>query len=432
MKTKAVRLHGENDLRLEELDLPPLKDDEILARVISDSICMSSYKATVQGARHKRVPNDVATHPIVIGHETAGEIVEVGAKWRDKFAPGDRFGLQPAIDHPAILNGLGAPGYSYEYMGGAATYVNIPKEVMEQDCLLPYDGPAFYLASLAEPMSTIVGTFHAMYHTEKFKYEHHMGILEGGKLAILAGAGPMGLGAVDYAIHGDRKPGLIVVTDIDGDRLARAERLIPPAEAEQHGVTLHYVNTGGDDPGEAARRTGDPVGHLKELTNGHGFDDVLVFAPVPALFEQADRILAYDGCLNFFAGPTDPTMSAKLNIYDVHYSSHHVMGTSGGGTEDMKEALDLMSSGRINPSAMITHIGGLDAAAQTTQNLPSIPGGKKLIYPGIAMELTAIEEFAQKGREAPLFAELARITEGHAGLWSPEAERFLLENAPAI
>ena len=425
MKTQAVRLHGENDLRLEELDLPPLQDDEILARVISDSICMSSYKATVQGARHKRVPDNVAEHPIVIGHETAGEIIEVGAKWRDTFSPGERFGLQPAIDHPAILNGLGAPGYSYEYMGGAATYVIIPKEVMEQNCLLPYDGPAFYLASLAEPMSTIVGTFHAMYHTEKFKYEHLMGIVEGGNLAILAGAGPMGLGAVDYAIHADRKPGLIVVTDIDADRLARAERLIPPAEAERHGVTLHYVNTGA--PGTAG-----PVERLTEISGGHGFDDVLVFAPVPAVFEQADQILAYDGCLNFFAGPTDPSVSAKLNIYDVHYSSHHVMGTSGGGTEDMKEALDLMSAGRINPSAMITHVGGLNATAQTTQNLPNIPGGKKLIYPGIELELTAIDDFPKRGKDEPLFGELARITERHNGLWSPEAERFLLENAPAI
>jgi threonine dehydrogenase-like Zn-dependent dehydrogenase len=60
MKTKAVRIYGKNDLRLEEFELPALKDDEILAHVISDSICMSSYKAAKQGADHKRVPNDVA------------------------------------------------------------------------------------------------------------------------------------------------------------------------------------------------------------------------------------------------------------------------------------------------------------------------------------------------------------------------------------
>ena len=56
MKTKAVRLYGKNDLRLEEFDLPEIKDDEILVRVISDSICMSSYKAAIQGEDHKLVP----------------------------------------------------------------------------------------------------------------------------------------------------------------------------------------------------------------------------------------------------------------------------------------------------------------------------------------------------------------------------------------
>ena len=64
MKTKAVRIYGKNDLRLEEFELPEIREDEILAKVISDSICMSSYKAAIQGADHKRVPNDVAENPV--------------------------------------------------------------------------------------------------------------------------------------------------------------------------------------------------------------------------------------------------------------------------------------------------------------------------------------------------------------------------------
>jgi threonine dehydrogenase-like Zn-dependent dehydrogenase len=82
MKTKAVRIYGKKDLRLEEFDLPELKDDEILASVISDSICMSSHKAALQGADHKRVPNDVNINPTIIGHEFAGVILEVGKKWQ--------------------------------------------------------------------------------------------------------------------------------------------------------------------------------------------------------------------------------------------------------------------------------------------------------------------------------------------------------------
>jgi len=87
MKTKAIRLYGKEDLRLEEFELPAIKEDEILASVVSDSICMSSYKAAHQGTDHKRIPNDVAENPIIIGHEFSGEIIEVGAKWQHKFKP---------------------------------------------------------------------------------------------------------------------------------------------------------------------------------------------------------------------------------------------------------------------------------------------------------------------------------------------------------
>jgi threonine dehydrogenase-like Zn-dependent dehydrogenase len=131
MKTKAVRLYGKKDLRLEEFELPQIKDDEILAKVVTDSLCMSSYKAASQATDHKRVPDDVAENPIIIGHEFAGELVEVGAKWADKFQAGDKFSIQPALyyeDGPVGV--LSAPGYSYQHIGGDATYVIIPNEVM--------------------------------------------------------------------------------------------------------------------------------------------------------------------------------------------------------------------------------------------------------------------------------------------------------------
>ncbi|MGE5607295.1 MAG: L-sorbose 1-phosphate reductase, partial [Bacteroidota bacterium] len=68
MKTRAVRLYGKRDLRLDEFELPEIREDEILVRVVSDSICMSSYKAAILGCDHKRVPKDIAVHPIIIGH----------------------------------------------------------------------------------------------------------------------------------------------------------------------------------------------------------------------------------------------------------------------------------------------------------------------------------------------------------------------------
>lgn len=419
MKTTAVRLYGQNDLRMETFELPAIKDDEILVKVISDSICMSSYKAAIQGSNHKRVPNDIDVNPIIIGHEFCGEIIEVGAKWADQFKAGEKFGIQPAISYHGTLM---TPGYAFPNVGGASQYAVIIPEVMEQDCLLHYNGNAYFYGSLAEPLSCIIGTFHAQYHTKMGSYKHEMGIVEGGNLAILAGAGPMGLGAIDYAIHCDRKPGLLVVTDIDQARLDRAASIYTVEEAAKNGVKLVYMNTKCDDP----------VAALMALTDGHGYDDVMVFAPVAPLIEQGDKILAFDGCLNFFAGPTNPNLSAMFNFYNVHYAAHHLVGTSGGNTDDMNEALDMISKGLLTPSGMITHIGGLNATAESTLNLPKIPGGKKLIYTHIAMDLTAIDDFAKKGETDPLFKKLAEICAANNNLWCPEAEEYLLANAPAI
>ena len=69
MKTKAVRMYGKDDLRLEEYELPEIKDDEILVKIMSDSICMSTYKLVDQGKAHKRCPQNVDTNPVIIGHE---------------------------------------------------------------------------------------------------------------------------------------------------------------------------------------------------------------------------------------------------------------------------------------------------------------------------------------------------------------------------
>ncbi len=420
MNTKAVRIHGVNDLRLEEFDLPPLGDDQILARIVSDSICMSSHKLAMQGDRHKRVRAPLAEQPIIIGHEFCGEIAEVGAKWAHRFKPGMRFAIQPALNYQGTL---WAPGYSYPYIGGDATWVIIPNEVMEMDCLLEYKGDAFFMGSLAEPVSCIVGAYHAQYHTTPGSYKHNMGIREGGSLALLASVGPMGLGAIDYAINGPRKPARIIVTDIDQARLDRARALISPESAKSKGIELIYVNT---------RDMNDPVAALRHLNDDALFDDVFVFAPVRGLVEMADRLLAHDGCLNFFAGPTDPEFSAQLNFYNVHYESHHLVGTSGGNTDDMRESLEMMARGLLRPEAMITHIGGLNAVAQTTIDLDKIPGGKKLIYTHKKLDLVAIADFAERGKTEPFYEALADITARHHGLWCKEAEDYLLAHAPDI
>jgi L-sorbose 1-phosphate reductase len=420
MKTKAVRIYGKKDLRLEEFELPELKEDEILAHVISDSICMSSHKAALQGAEHKRVPDDIHINPTIIGHEFAGVLLQVGKKWQHKFEPGQKFSIQPAMNQMGTLN---APGYSYRFIGGDATHIIIPPIVMEADCLLPYDGEAYFPASLSEPMSCITGAFHASYHISPGTYVHEMGIRNGGKMAILAGVGPMGLGAIDYALHQDRKPGLLVVTDIDDNRLSRASTIFTHEHAGKAGVQLIYVNTG---------NMNDSVKYLRDLTGGKGFDDVFVFAPVKPVIELGDAILGFDGCLNFFAGPTNPEFKAEFNFYNVHYAFTHIVGTSGGNTDDMRESLNLMGEGRINPAIMITHVGGLDAVVDTTLRLPQIPGGKKLIYTNISMPLASLYNLGELGKKNAFYAGLHEIVSKNDYIWSLEAERYLLANAKPI
>lgn len=420
MNTKALRIYGKSDLRLEEFELPPMKDCEILAKIVSDSVCMSSYKAAMQGADHKRVPNNVAENPTILGHEMCGEILEVGEKWKDKFHPGQRFVLQAALNYKGSLD---APGYSYSYIGGDATYVVIPNEVMEMDCLIPFDCEAFFQGSTVEPLSCVIAAYQACYHTTNGVYEHRMGIEPNGKMAILAGVGPMGLAAIDYILHAEKHPSRLIVTDIDDARLERAASILTVEEAAKNGIELTYLNTG---------KCEDPVADLMELSGGTGYNDVLVFAPVAPVIAQGDRILARDGCLNFFAGPQNPDFSAPLNFYNVHYAFTHVVGTSGGNSNDMRIAIDMMERGRLTPEILITHIGGLNAARETTLNLPKIPGGKKLIYTHIDFPLTAISDFAELGKNDPLFAELARLVAENNGLWSVSAEKYLLAHAKSI
>ena len=424
MKTRAVRLYGKKDLRLEEFDLPAIKDDEILAKVVSDSLCMSSYKASSQGTDHKRIPDDVSENPIIVGHEFAGELIEIGSKWKDKFKAGDKFSIQPALNYEdGPVGRLSAPGYSYPYIGGNATYVIIPNEVMEKDCLLPYHGEGFYPASLAEPLSCVIGTMHANYHITPGSYVHKMEIVDGGKMAILAGVGPMGLAAINYVLHReDRRPSLLVVTDIDQTRLDRAASLYTVDFAASRGIDLQYINTS---------TMKDANAELRALTDGKGYDDVFVFAPVRPVVEQGDAILGFDGCLNFFAGPNDPNFKAELNFYNVHYAYTHIVGTSGGNNEDMLEALDMMAKG-LDPAGLITHIGGLNAVADATNHLPEIPGGKKLIYTHITMPLTPITDFAKLGETNDVFKQLALICDKNKGLWSVEAETYLLENSDKL
>ncbi len=417
MKTTAVRMYGAMDLRLETFELPPLGEDEILMRVVSDSLCTSTYKAVLQGSAHKRVPSDIGENPVIIGHEMCGEIAAVGKNIGSRWQVGQRAVIQPALK---LENGHDV-GYSFQYIGGSATYVVVPAVVLERGCLLPFEGDAFFQGSLVEAFGCILRGYKGFYHTDYENYKRTDGAKSGGRLAILGGTGPMGLGAVEMAV-GSVGVCQIVVTDLNPERLSWAARQCSAEYAREKGVSLQYLNTGVLE---------DPVQTLIAASEG-GFDDVFVMAPVPELFSMAEQICRVDGCINFFAGPAQHELPGSLNLYRVHYDGIHVVGTAGSIPQDTEETIALIEQKRIRPEVLVSHICGLSAVPEAIFSMKTPAGAKKVCYPELDLPMIALDELPQRGKTDPLCRELAKILEQNGGLWCAQAERYLLAHAPRM
>ena len=417
MNTKAIRLHGAMDMRYSEFELPPVGADEVMIKVVTDSLCASTYKAVKQGSNHKRVPNDIEENPVIIGHELCGEIVEVGENLTDVWKVGQRIVIQPALKLESGYD----PGYSYKYVGGSATYCVVPSIVMERGCLIPYEGDNFFGGSLVESLGCVLRGYKGFYHTDYSNYVRTDGAKKGGKLAILGGAGPMGIGAVALA-YGYAGVAEVVVTDLSQERLDYAAAKCTVEEAAKHGCKLTYVNTS---------EIADPASYLKELSNG-GFDDVFVMVPVPALFTMAEEICREDGCVNFFAGPAVHNMQGSINLYRVHYDGIHVVGTAGSIPEDTVDTIHLIEQDKLNVGALVSHVLGLKAVPEAILAM-EVPGGaKKVCYTGIDIPMVAIDDLEELGKDNELYRELALIVKRNGGLWCTEAEKYLLENGPKL
>lgn len=417
MKTTAIRMYGAMDIRLEEFELPEITEEEVLIRVVTDSVCASTYKAVKQGSAHKRVPEDIGENPVIIGHEMCGEILQVGEKLKESWKVGQKIVIQPALKLP---NGYD-PGYSYPYIGGNTQYAVVPKVVLERGCLLPYEGDSYFAGSLAEALGCCIRGYKGLYHTDYTTYIRTDGAKQGGRIAILGGAGPMGIGCVELAV-GYAGVSQVVVTDLNQDRLDYAAKMCSPEEAKNKGVDLRFVNTSDME---------NPVDYLLEISEG-GFDDVFVMVPVPALFTMSEKICGEDGCINFFAGPPVHDMPGSLNLYRVHYDGIHVVGTAGSIPQDMVDILHLIEQGKINAGAIVSHILGMKAVPETLFAMEKPNGAKKVCYNELDIPLIAIDDLEELGKTDALYAQLAKIVSRNGGQWCAEAEEYLLAHAPRM
>jgi hypothetical protein len=144
---------------------------------------------------------------------------------------------------------------------------------------------------------------------------------------------------------------------------------------------------------------------------------------------KAESLLAYDGCLNFFAGPADSAFSARMNFYNLHYNATHFVGTSGSNTQDMKDAISCIEEKTVNLAKIATHIMGLNDVCDSILKIPELPGGKKIVYSQKNYPITDVQQFSG---ETEMERHLKELVEQNNGLWSAEAESYFLEHSKNI
>lgn len=407
MISKAVRLYGKNDLRVETFNIPSPAEGELLLKIKSSAICTSCNKVASLGSDHHRVPDDIAVNPIILGHEFAADIAAVGEGVDSVYSVGDSCIVQPMVYDKG--GETLAVGHSFTTLGGYATYVIVPAAVVKSGGVILWQGESYYRAALAEPLACIIAAWRSQYHTMEKSYKPVYGHKQGGRTLLLGGSGSMGyLTSLLWQIRADQDS-LLLIYGRDQEKLSRLSR--------------QFVD---DDRIDVVNEAECTYESLLEVSNGEGFDDIVVFAPSCALVKLGLDLLAYDGCLNMFAGPLDKEFSVGVNFHAVHYKKHHIVGSSGASEEDMKTALSLLADGVLDPSFLVSHIGGIGSVPESVKQLGELSSGKKLIYPQFDFPLTEINQFGKLAESDSRFEDVAKCISDCGGFWSCEAEEALL------
>ncbi|MDM4763096.1 zinc-dependent dehydrogenase [Galbitalea sp. SE-J8] len=324
---KVARFYAPGDIRLEDAPEPGASSGEVKLRVRACSTCGTDVKIRASG--HPRM-----SAPQVMGHEIAGEIVDVGPGV-DDWSVGDRVQVIAAIPdgecvecrsgHPTVCRDQLSMGY--QFPGGFAEYLIVPSAVLAVDGLtrIP-DGLSFAEASLAEPLACVLNG-------------QEIARVGAGDTVVVVGSGP--IGCLHVRLARARGAARVILVDLNAARLARAAALVHPDAV-------------------IAAEHDDPVDAVLAATGGRGADVVITAAASGAAQEQGLRMLAPRGRLSLFGGlPKDrPTIDVDANL--VHYRELSIVGVNGSSPEHNKRALDLIASGLVPVADLITHRLPLD------------------------------------------------------------------------
>lgn len=325
---KALRFYAPEDVRLEDVPEPECGPDEVKLKVKACSTCGTDVKIFYNG--HQNI-----TPPATMGHEIAGEVVEVGANvWG--WTPGDRAQVIAAVPcgecyeckkgWMAVCQNQTSVGYQYD--GGFADYIIIPRQVLRVDGLnrIP-DNVGYDEASAAEPFACAINA------------QELLGIEEGDTVVVF-GAGPIGCMHIRIA-RGVHRCGPVYLVDVNADRLKMSADAVQPEE------TIDGSQV-------------DVVDRVMELTGGRGADVIITATAANITQEQAIAMAARNGRISFFGGlpKTNPTITCDSNV--VHYRQLHIHGANGSAPEHNKRALEYISTGQVPVKDLITEHIPLD------------------------------------------------------------------------
>jgi L-iditol 2-dehydrogenase len=318
---KAAVFMGPERMEVKEVPKPKCREGEVLLQVKACAICGTDGRIYFHGQKNV-VP------PAIIGHEIAGDIVEVGAGVKG-HKMGDRVTVVTSIGcgHCRYCQrGLvhmcpEASHIGYEHPGGFAEYVAIPAEAVRQNAVIEFpDGMPYDVAAMVEPLSCCINGQEYL----------HIGR---GDIVVVVGAGP--IGCMHLMLAKAAGAGKTIIIDVDEKRLKMAERFAPDVIVDG--------------------RAGSSVEKVMAETGGLGTEVVIVACGSHQAQEDAVRMAAKMGRVSYFAGlPKDkPTIVFDSNL--VHYREISVFGAFASHRAQFVKALELIESGRIDAAKVITH-----------------------------------------------------------------------------
>jgi len=321
---RALYFYGPKDLKVQEVPIPSINEDELLVRVSFAGVCGTDNRI-YQGT--KKIAG-----PRIIGHEFSGVITEAGANVSG-YAAGDHVTVYPMIpcgECYACQSGrknicVNRITIGYEIDGGFAQYVKIPKEAIQRGNVLKVS------SDLDEKVVSITEPIAAALNGVK-----RANVQEGDSVVII-GAGPIGLFHVQLTKL--RNPGQLIVIEPDQEKRELALRL---------GADV-VINPFEEKPDE----------RIKELTGGNGVDIVIIDVGIPKLIEDSLEYVKKGGTYVIFAGsPHDSKITIDPNL--IHYKEINLTGSSASTPEIHREVLDLIESGQLDVSRLISEVVPLD------------------------------------------------------------------------